>query len=58
MLFEKNTTHKKRLAVITEFETLSKRIRGRIAQASQTTLTRLDDNISEKDKELLVQLQF
>lgn len=53
-------THKakKRLAVITEFETLSKRIRGQIAQASQTTLTRLDDNISEKDRELLVQLQF
>ena len=44
---------KKRLAVITEFETLSKQIRGQIAQALQTTLTRLDDSISEKDRELL-----
>jgi hypothetical protein len=39
--------------VIIEFETLSKRIRGQIAQATQTTLSRLDDNVSEKDRELL-----
>ena len=47
---------KKRLATITEFETLGKRIRGQIAQALQTTLTRLDDKISEKDRELLLQI--
>jgi hypothetical protein len=55
--FDLTHKQKKRAASIVDFETLSKKLRGHISQASQATLTRLDDRISDSDRELLLKIQ-